>query len=752
MAVVVIHSWQLVIPFLLMLTLHPTLACRGRSRQVSDAALARQASEERRISYLQRTFLARGQSSIHVPSQSIMPLIVHPVPVKAILPPPFMRSASPSPPSSASMSPDNYDSPPSPPRSLEDQVHIAYALEDIHGAKILLLRLQGIEVTSDDDPRIDAIQDDDFDRFFVPNGGLMMDEKAMLERQEREMAQIEARRRMERLRNCEKKWEQEKRRMREERLAVLRRREKKRQEEDERRRRAEENERRRLAEEEQRRTAEEERRRMRRERSERATQRIAARKIVSYDHLQPSQSPARRSQFVYDFPCTTPHHPVPPQLPSFDDSTAIPFTDVLISMQGPLFPLTPDERAHSRRKDTRLLEALLVHIEQTDEERRRRKGKYRAQPRREFGPCQACSSPPLSSSLSSIPRTSSWLSFRSTSSSASSSTTDLSTPSTSPPPSSPKSAWFVSRPKSCIADPIIRSPAPLRHSCHQHTRLVHIALADSPLNLDTLQPASRSAHISCQRSTSTVRAARESAGALVRRMSKFVELAKGFQTAYVGAALLSVSASHDSSDHRDSFYDPAREDTREKVLSVLCARDDSSIRRLRPAGYRASVNDVTYFLDSVSPGGSQGSSDPPSSGADQSPPKYIPLTSPYPPTDVPHTTLPDPLPYRLIFKPIPSTCRSPFRFHAMSELHTMYPSSSPLPLAMASGQLSWRLRSVGNPVHMRLKALHNMVKRYGMEWEGAARETALGGGRERVVGVAYEGVGRSLLRRTASSP
>lgn len=232
-------------------------------------------------------------------------------------------------------------------------------------------------------------------------------------------------------------------------------------------------------------------------------------------------------------------------------------------------------------------------------------------------------------------------------------------------------------------------------------------------------------------------------------MSKFVELAKGFQTAYVGAALLSVSASHDNS---DAFYDPAREDTREKVLSVLNARDDSSIPRLRPAGYRASVNDVTCFLDSMSPGGSQASSDSPSSEADQSPPKYIPLTSPYPPTDVPHTTLPDPLPYRLIFKPIPSTSRSPFRFHAMSELHTMYPSSSPLPLAMASGQLSWRLRSVGNPVHMRLKALHNMVKRCGMEWEGAARETALGGGRERVVGVAYEGVGRSLLRRTVSSP
>ena len=734
----------------MMLTLHPQsdiLACRGRSRQVSDAALARQASEERRMSFqLQHTFFVRSQSSIHVPyHQSTMPPIVHPVPVKAILPPPFIRSASPSPSSSASMSPDNYDSPPSPPRSLEDQVHMAYALEDIHGAKILLLRLQGIEVTSDDDPRIDAIQDDDFDRFFMPNGGLMMDEKAMLERQAREMAQIQVRRRMERLRNCEKKWEQEKQRMREERLTALRRREKKRQEEDERRRRAEENERRRLAEEEQRRTAEEERRRMQRDRSERAGQRNT-RKIVSYDHLHPSRSPARRSQFVYDFPCRTPRQPVP-QPPPFDDSAAVPFTDVLISMQGPLFPLTAEE---SRRKDTRLLDALLVHIEQTDDERRRRKGKYRSQP--DFGPCRACSYP--LSSLS-IPRTSSWLSFRSTSSSASSSMTDLSTPSTSPPLSLPKSGWFASPPKARIANPIISSPAPLGHSCHQRTRLVHVALVDSPLNLDTPQPALRSAHISHhgrQRSTSTVRAAKEGAGALVRRISIFVELAKGFQTTYAGAALFSLSASHDNFD-ASAFCDPAGEDTNKSVRGTwerVLPVNDSRVPRLRPAGYRASVSDVSCFLASTSPVGS-GLSDQSSSKAN-SPPKYIPLTSPYPPTDIPHTVLPDPLPYRLIFKPIPSTSRSPFRFHAMSELHTMYPSSNPFPLAIASGQATWRLRSVGNPVHMRLKALHNMVKRYGMKWEGAARETALGGGRERVVGVAYEGVGKSMLKRTASSP
>jgi len=76
----------------------------------------------------------------------------------------------------------------------------------------------------------------------------------------------------------------------------------------------------------------------------------------------------------------------------------------------------------------------------------------------------------------------------------------------------------------------------------------------------------------------------------------------------------------------------------------------------------------------------------------------------------------------------------------------MYPSNDP---ALCESQLSWRIRSVGNPAFLRLKALHNIVLRRGVMWEGSGRDTALGGGRERVVGVAYEGVGRSLLSRSS---
>jgi hypothetical protein len=52
---------------------------------------------------------------------------------------------------------------------------------------------------------------------------------------------------------------------------------------------------------------------------------------------------------------------------------------------------------------------------------------------------------------------------------------------------------------------------------------------------------------------------------------------------------------------------------------------------------------------------------------------------------------------------------------------------------------------VENPEYLRLKALQNVVGKAGMIWAGRGKETALGGGRERIVGVAFEGIGRSWL-------
>lgn len=114
---------------------------RGRDRRVSEAAKARLKDE-----------LDRKQT---------------------LTPPQFTASRSPSLSSSASLTPRSPASrSPTPPLTLSDQVHIAYADDDIHLAKVLLLRLQGIEVTSDSDPRIAAVKDEDFDACFIPFGRL----------------------------------------------------------------------------------------------------------------------------------------------------------------------------------------------------------------------------------------------------------------------------------------------------------------------------------------------------------------------------------------------------------------------------------------------------------------------------------------------------------------------------------------------------------------------------------------------------
>ena len=725
--------------------LHP----RGRSRQVSDTALARQASEERRF-------------------QS-------PIPLKPEPPPSFMRSPSPSPSSSASMSPDYHALPASPPLSLEDQVHVAYALEDIHLAKILLLRLKGIEVTSDDDPRIAAVQDEDFDFCFVPNGRLMddRDEKAIKEMQTKELERLEERRRFDRLRNCERIWDDQKRRLREERLAVFRQRERKWMEEEDRRR-------------EQPLQRHEERHRVQKAAlAEKAAQRNRAR-LVSYDNLPTAPEKRLGQHFLYDFMIQPSRLSNTPSLsysrphlrgPIFDDSRSIPFSTVLNSMQGPLFPVsngdlddTPStSRSTSRtsqvgrRRKRQLLENLLVEIQWPEDDRRNRKGKEKAHQR--SLPCPACSiasSPtshlsPASSASSSISRTSSWLSFAGSSQSTS---TDPFTPPASPAPSIPspsKSAWFKSslssRPKSSITTSSGRDSS-LRHSCNSHCHLTPVSSSESPLPLNPTHSAPSISYDGRRRNPGTTKASKEGAGLLVR-VSRFVEIAKEFQQTYVN---LAISNSPERGSRRETG---SREKCGSGDVSSLNLSKHNG--KLREPGYRVSQCDVTAFLNVSSPeavSSSEAGPDTTTASISQDdtssppPPRYIPLRPPSS-SNPPRTILPDQLPYRRVFKPLPMPIRSPFRCHALSELHTTYPSvsdpssfintSSSYNLFLHHGPLTWRIRSVENPVYLRLKALHHVIWKGGMVWQGRGRDTALGGGRERVVGVAYDGVGRSSL-------
>lgn len=245
----------------------PPVQQRGRSRQVSAAAKARVASEQRRARLYDQQSLQchpisvsdpslpspihlllpeKPDSSATLPSSSAAtssppprppshPVSIH-MPNSSSLSssPPVNHSFPPADDSvcsseaSTSLSTDSYDSPPSPPSSLEDQVHVAYAMDDIRLAKILLLKLKGIEVTSDADPRIDEVHDEDFDVCFIPSGPLTIeseDRRAMEDWQRRQKEWGAESQRKKRLKTCEKVWDDEKQRLQSERLAALRLRE-----------------------------------------------------------------------------------------------------------------------------------------------------------------------------------------------------------------------------------------------------------------------------------------------------------------------------------------------------------------------------------------------------------------------------------------------------------------------------------------------------------------------------------------------
>ena len=642
------------------------------------------------------------------------------------------------------MSPDQPESPP-PSLSLEDQVHEAYALEDIHLAKILLLRLKGIEVTSDDDPRIAAVQDEDFDYCFLPNGPLLseQDELALKELQAREMERIEKLKKAERMRMCERKWIVQKQSLRDQRIAHFRRRE--------------------------RNWQEEEQRSLSNPTSMVWSKARVDRKFVNYECLAHKfTSSGSEQRFVYDYMITGPsflahrQSPTPssasqsaPRFPTltFDESRTISFKDVLRSMKGQLFPVTDDERIQrnqsphsrsrtsSRRRDTQLLDVLLTEVHDTEEDHRERKTEGQQRGYTQRSPvclaCSVCRSPlpsPSStfSSSSSVSRTSSWLSFR-TSSSVSSSSTDLTTPSSSPL-TSRKSSWLASRPQSWISVPIVADmlspPKPLlRHSCRAYNRLTSIPLSEAPLLFELPTPSLKPlpvSHEGHQRSSSRFRATKEGTGLLVKKVSKIVELAKNLQSAYMAAALFSVTVSYEENDVNHALFGAMRKQR---------ADNPEDRRALSTPGSRASANDVKIFL-TVSVRSEDDSECLPA-------PRYIPLISPYPLTEQPRTILPDPLPYQLHFKPMPQTIRSPFHHHTHAEMHTTYPA--PPDAQIPIGQLSWRIRCVGNPAYLRLKAVQNLVWRNGVKWEGCGRDSAMGGGRERVIGIAYEGVRRSNL-------
>ncbi|KAI0800790.1 hypothetical protein C8Q74DRAFT_1192810 [Fomes fomentarius] len=655
-----------------------------------------------------------------------------------------------------------YDSPPSPPRSLQDQMHVAYALENMHLAKILLLKLRGIEVSGDDDPRIAAVRDEDFSSSFVPEGGLRLDAEAEARVQEAERRAREAQKRRERdarLRHCEWVFETSIRTFKAELQRVARAKEDAYRErrDAERRERERERERARKAEA---------------ARAARASQlRIGhTRRLLSYDALRnadarfPKPTHAKdkedeSGQFLYEIMPSPPRPlslslspPSPSTSRSPTDredltlvraqkefvlkhakslSRSVPFSDVLTAMHGPLFAEDEHSRPYARCKPQQA-ELLAILLEPVVGER----GKTRqedAPPEPVLKPKNpaaariarsstiesvSSTSSETSSSASAVTRPSSWFSFGSKSSYRSTSTT-LTTPSSSPLASS--------KPSILLSSPLSSSPpsdSPLR--THRQSSKPPISpvvpAVDHPLALSAPPKPKRREPLAIGRGRPLTRrldtyntqlddlspppSPSGLAHRVTRSVSTFIDFASQLQRAYVKTTIFTASVDlYGRSPSRSTSRSPSRSPVR-----VRCSSDSRRYNgRMKPAGYRACSTDVQVFTALyVSP--SEGEHR-------QYQRTLIPLCPPSTDTLAAHERvfpLPPPLP------------RSPFR-----------PQFLP-------GVPMQRVRPVANPVLLRLQALHNVCQSRALKWH-YARDGAMAAGKEKMVGIAWEGIGRSGL-------
>ncbi|KIP11731.1 hypothetical protein PHLGIDRAFT_114308 [Phlebiopsis gigantea 11061_1 CR5-6] len=525
---------------------------------------------------------------------------------------------------------DYYESPPSPPRTLQDQMHVAYAHDNMHLAKILLLKLQGIEVTDDKDPRIDQVKDEDFTSTFVPRGGLVMDaerERLCMERQRREEERRRRREREERLKACEHIWENSSRALQAEKTKTARRKE------------AAACVRRRLDME----VRERERVKQReREELSRPTRPVrfssgTPRPVLSYDKLpalrtraQPStsRSPPKPAYDgpLFDYPYLSAAAPTRISPPAFRSTKStegpyrelstltargVAFREVVASMHGPLFPVASDDEAPRKAKDIKqreLLKSLLqpatwdLHEEGPGQRGSPLKGKARARveddlPTFSLIPASLSSSLTSTSTTTSIYRSTSWFSFGS----RASVTTAITTPSSS----------LMSYAKSYF--PATSSPHDLDRTAGQHARHMHtprtlstsVAPSETPLG-DVRNPTRAQAQpcddglfpvrgrmltrggssgAASPSAASTASSSSSLVARVTRSVSTFVDMAAQFQRAYVKATAYTASPDIYFSSPSSSTYGRSR--SRSRIVERR-----SRTPHPRPQGYRASSDDV----------------------------------------------------------------------------------------------------------------------------------------------------------------
>lgn len=696
----------------------------------------------------------------------------------------------------SSMPLDYWDSPPSPPQSLPDRMQLAYAHGDMHLARVLLLKMQGIEVDGDDDPRIAAVREEDFRCYFVPDGTFQFEEAELRIFEEGERIERERRRRIarqERLKSCGILWEESVQAVRYEKAQAERRRE----DEMIRRRRSEieAREREKLREREQ---SREKDREMQRLLKPLRTSSGNSRTLLCYDSLLDKRtakpSPSQEDLFQYPLP------PSPPRvsssylrnssLPKQDSlsltrfkrelalqhsrsiARSVSFADVIISMHGPLFPTdeTSSGKAQKNRSAAQieLFQSLLQTTAESGEQEQvvvqgkdgnaasadersdtdnRKQGPEQcvAKSQSSQSSVKTISDSALSTSASTITRTTSWFSFGSRRSSS----TVLTTPSTSvsstsakspPPPSATLPSVII--PSTTIgrsvpgrispptlvpaSDDPLSPPPPPTHQLSQPSE------GPSDPNPSRGRPLTRGghAHASSADGAATGSDLTSDRG-LVLRVSRSVttimDLAAQLQRAYVKATLFSVGADmYAYTRSRSSSRGPSS--SRSRTTSPVRHRHSSSLtrsnkkRKLQPEGYRVHPSDVAVFIsplladDDISPSSS------PNQSWQSGTRTVISLVNASDFHDLNTVRT-----YQRVFPVPPPIPRSPFRF----------PEPPPVQIA--------RPRPVANPLILRLQALQNICTVRSLTWEGRPREGKMCAGKERMTGVAWEGIGRSSL-------
>lgn len=605
------------------------------------------------------------------------------------------------------------DSPPSPPHTIEDQLHVAYAHDDIHLAKILLLKLQGIEVTSDDDPRIAAVQDEDFDVCFLPHGALLTEEEEQKAKDAQRMEQ-ERRERLSWERKCQSIWENEKQRLRDEKVKIK------------------------MAK-----AKAEERRKRREQQEQEARHKVILSRTkkpkLSYESL--SHSRASSSSSVVSF-SITPSLDLPRRTRSGQRSTPMPlndeqdvspnhssvsFEEVLSSMDGPLFPFSAD-RGHSRTDSSKsistvkrtsrpdpleiLLDSDIIHREPRE---RRRRNKLAPQPRH----CCVCRTSSMSSSLSSP---SSDYSYSSGTSFSSSSTfSDITTPSTSP-----ESISNMPIRKDVSGSLETTHLPPLVTTCRCRppvSPLVTVKPTDHPLY--TPPPSRQTYFCTPQSDIPKPSRNRRSLSRSNTPLGRLIQLAKGFQHAYLHAMVYSVI------DYNQPM--PAAPPPSARTHRVL-----------QPKGYRASAELVTVFLSAFS-----SESDPVGLSM------YVCLDGER------RTTLPYESPYKQVFTrdvvPMPSPMQRFFHQTHLRELRAAkglaYLDADPEEFGAygkrpytGTGGPKARLRIIQNPIWMQLKAFHGAVAvRGGTLDSPGLKRGPMAMGKEKMLSFTTEWNRRSLL-------